>query len=213
MNMPFDHQRTEWMRWRWFAMLLGCLMFGGRGGAAEPANAKTPPVAEDLFAEGYIPRIRIQISGAGLDSLRQRPRTYVTATIREGNDVYTNVSIRLKGGPGSFRSLDDKPAFTLNFDRLADGQKFHGLKKFHLNNSVQDSTYLAEKISRELFEAAGVPAPRAGHATVEVNGEGLGFYVLIEGIDKQFLRRYFKDAKGNVYGAEVAQKGIKRYVK
>ncbi|MBI3417322.1 MAG: CotH kinase family protein, partial [Verrucomicrobia bacterium] len=181
------------------ALLLVWVAGAAHSGAVERTSAKASPVAEDIFAQGYIPRIRIQISGAGLESLRQRPRTYVPATLREGNVVYTNVSIRLKGGPGSFRPLDDKPAFTLNFDRLAEGQKFHGLKKIHLNNSVQDSTYLAEKISRELFEAAGVPAPRAAHATVEVNGEALGFYVLIEGIDKQFLHRYFKDAKGNVY--------------
>jgi hypothetical protein len=123
------------------------------------------------------------------------------------------VAVRLKGGPGSFRPLEDKPAFTVNFGRMAPGQKFHGLKKLHLNNSVQDHTYLAEKISRELFDAAGVPTPRAGHAAVDVNGRPLGFYVLIEGIDKQFLRRYFKDTKGNLYdghsGSDVTRTGMR----
>ena len=51
------------------------------------------------------------------------------------------------------------------------------------NNSVQDSTYLSEKICREMFEAAGVPSPRAGHAVVEFDGRLLGLYVLVEGID------------------------------
>jgi hypothetical protein len=135
-----------------------------------------------------------------MDQLRQHPRTYVSGTIREGNVTYTNVAIRLKGGPGSSRPVDDnKPAFTVNFDRLAPGQKFHGLKKLHLNNSVQDGSYLSEKISRELFEAAGVPAPRAAHAVVEFNGREPGVYVLVEGINKQFLRRYFKDTLGNLY--------------
>src|SRR5205814_289689 len=91
------------------------------------------------------------------------------------------------------------PAFTLNFDRFVPGQTFHGLKKVHLNNSVQDRTFLSEKISRELFEAAGVPVPRAGNAQVALNGRPLGMYVLVEGIDKQFLRRYFDDVSGNVY--------------
>ena len=31
-------------------------------------------------------------------------------------------------------------------------------------------------------------APRAGNATVEFNGRVLGFYVLVEGINKQFAR-------------------------
>jgi hypothetical protein len=160
---------------------------------------KKPTPALDIFADGHIPALRLEINGQGMDSLRRSPRTYVSATVREGTMAYTNVAIHLKGGPGSFRKLDDYPAFTLNFDRFAEGQRFHGLKKIHLNNSVQDRTYLSEKISRELFEAAGVPAPRAGHAGVTLNGEGLGLYVLVEGVNKQFLGRYFKDTSGNVY--------------
>jgi spore coat protein H len=95
--------------------------------------------------------------------------------------------------------VDDRPAFTLNFDRKAPGQKFHGLKKIHLNNSVQDSSYLNEKISREIFESAGVPVPRAGHAVLRFNGRPMGMYVLVEGVNKQFLKRYFSDPSGNVY--------------
>ncbi|MFO1500570.1 MAG: CotH kinase family protein [Verrucomicrobiota bacterium] len=156
-------------------------------------------LAKQLFDEDVIPKIQLDISAEGLERLRQRPRKYVVATVREGAKTYTNVCVRLKGGPGSFRSLDDKPAWTLNFGRQAPGQRFHGLKKFHLNNSVQDHTYLCEKISRELFDAAGVPAPRAGHAWVQMNGRNLGFYVLIEGIDKHFFKRYFTDTGGNLY--------------
>lgn len=169
------------------------------------AGAKFPPpqpetVADDLFVQESIPHLRLELSQAAMARLRQSPRAYVAGTIREGATIYTNVAIRLKGGPGSFRNLDDgKPAFTINFARAVPGQKFHGLKKIHLNNSVQDGSFLGEKISRELFLAAGVPAPRAGHATVQLNGETLGFYVLIEGIDKQFLKRHFKNPDGNLY--------------
>ena len=108
------------------------------------------------------------------------------------------MAIHLKGGPGSYRQLGDVPSFTVNFDRFAPGQTFHGMKKIHLNNSVQDRSFLSEKISRELFEAAGVPAPRAGNAKVTFNGRE-GLYVLVEGVNKQFLKRYFKNVKGNVY--------------
>ncbi|MBL9168928.1 MAG: CotH kinase family protein [Verrucomicrobiales bacterium] len=140
-----------------------------------------------------------------MDQLRQKPRKYVSGRVVEGTRVYTNVSIRLKGGPGSFRPLDERPAFTVNFDRLAPGQTFHGLKKIHLNNSVQDSSYLAEKLCREMFEAAGVPAPRAGHALVALNARNLGLFVLVEGVNKQFLKRHFSDAGGNVYDGHAQQ--------
>ena len=178
---------------------LAIIVTAARGDTpAHKGDQKSPP-GEDLFIDGYIPSLHIQIPDEGVAGLRRNPRKYVRATVKEGTIVYTNVAIHLKGGPGSFRQLDDYPAFTLNFDRFAEGQRFHGLKKMHLNNSVQDRTFLSEKISRELFEAAGVPAPRAGNAKVDFNGHELGLYVLVEGVNKQFLRRYFKDTTGNVY--------------
>ena len=176
--------------------------------AASKTNL-SPAVADDLFTDLVIPRLQITLESSELSKLRRNPREYVLSTVKEGDTIYTNVAIRLKGGPGSYRELHDQPSFTVNFDQFAPGQKFHGLKKIHLNSSVQDRSLLEEKISRELFDAAGVPAPRAGHAHVTFNERTLGLYVLIEGVNKQFLKRYFKDAGGNVYdghsGNEVDQ--------
>jgi spore coat protein H len=178
-----------------------------------PSRAQAPTVsisgkpvpALDLFEKGEIPRVRLELSDDAMERLRKTPRKYVVGAVVEGARRYTNVSIRLKGGPGSFRPLEDRPAFTVNFDRQAPGQTFHGLKKLHLNNSVQDSSYLSEMLCREMFEAAGVPAPRAGHAVVALNDRRLGLYVLIEGVNKQFLKRYFPQAGGNVYDGHSQQ--------
>jgi spore coat protein CotH len=160
--------------------------------------------ADAIFDNPTLLRIQIQIPQSGLSSLRQtrsekRPRPTVQATIREGNLVYTNVAVHLKGAAGSFRSIDDKPAFTLKFDKFIPDQTFHGLHKISLNNSVQDGTYLCEQISRELFIAAGVPAPRASHGLVELNGRPLGLYVVLEGSNRQFLKRFFDNPDGNLY--------------
>src|SRR5205085_10908381 len=51
----------------------------------------------------------------------------------------------------------------------------------------------------ELFRSAGVPAPRVTNARVKLNGRDLGLYVLIEGVNKTFLKRYFQNAQGNLY--------------
>jgi hypothetical protein len=162
---------------------------------------------DDIFKDLEIPRIQILLESAELSKLKSNPREYVRATVREGDQEYTNVAVRLKGSAGSYRDINDRPSFTVNFDKFVEGQKFHGLKKIHLNSSVQDQSLLEEKISREIFEAAGVPAPRAGHAQVTFNKRLLGLYVLIEGVNKQFLKRHFDDTSGNVYegksGAEI----------
>lgn len=163
---------------------------------------------DELFAEQTSVRhLQIEISKEGIDTLRrynfrrgnESERESVSATVREGTLLWTNVAVHLKGQLGSFRSIDDKPALTLNFDKWADDQKFHGLQKISLNNSVQDPSYVNEKICREIYNAAGVPTPRSDYATMELNGNYLGLFVLTEGWNKQFLARYFRNTKGNFY--------------
>ena len=167
----------------------------------------------DLFRDGNIPKIHIEVPEAGMATLRkyrwkwggnEDERIPVAATVKEGQTIYTNVALRLKGAAGSFRPVDQNPGLTLNFDKWADGQRFHGLQKLSLNNSLQDQTFCSDKFSRELYLKAGVPVPRAGHARVYLNGRDLGLYVLTEGWNKQFLHRFFKNAAGNLYDCGFA---------
>jgi len=181
-------------------------------GAVATTSAQTGPTkssaGDDLFTNSAIRRLSIEIAPAGIAELRNyrwrrdtsdEDRKDVPATVREGDSVWTNVAVHLKGAAGSFRPVDTRPALTLNFDKFADGQRFHGLQKISLNNSVQDPAYFNEKLSREIFIKAGVPVPRSDYAMVELNGRALGLYVLVEGWNKQFLRRYFDNVQGNLY--------------
>src|SRR5262245_54037695 len=90
------------------AFLCAVLAAGIYPGDAARSETNSALPGDDLFKLGHIPQIQVLLSPAAMDQLGQRPRTYVIGTIREGNVTYTNVSIRLKGGPGSFRSLDDR---------------------------------------------------------------------------------------------------------
>jgi spore coat protein CotH len=159
----------------------------------------------DLFAGRMVLRFQIEIPPEGIrelstpDSGDSQHRPSALATVKENGHTYTNVALHLKGGFGSYRPLDKNPGLTLNFEKHAPGQTFHGLTKFSLNNSVQDPSFLNEKISRELFNLAGTPAPRAAFTTVELNGRKLGIHVLTEGFNKQFLRHYFTNVHGNLY--------------
>lgn len=166
---------------------------------------------EVFFREGKIPKLRIEISPEELTKLNKDARSFVRCTVREGEDfLYREVGIHLKGAAGSFRPVNDRPALTLNFDKFRERQKFHGLDKLHLNNSVQDGIYLNEHLGSVLFNAAGVPTPRISHARVWLNGRDLGFYVLKEGFDTQFLKNHFGSKAGNFYDggfcADIDQK-------
>lgn len=160
---------------------------------------------EDLFADGQITRLELEISTNDLPQIRdqklsfQRARPSYAITVREGDRTYRHVSMHLKGSFGSFRNIDSKPSITLNFGEASDPQHFHGLKKISLNNSVQDPTYISEKFTRELFRKVGVPCPRVGYATVTVNGRDMGLYLLVESYGRQFLKQHFEDTSGNLY--------------
>lgn len=172
----------------------------------EIPKAREMGLDEDLFASDTLVRIDIKIPDSGLNILRRYhwqmgndARQDASATVYEGQKVYSKVAVHLKGSAGSFQSVDGAPSLTLNFDKVVRGQTFHGLKKIHLNASHQDSSLVSEQLCRELFNAAGVPTPRATQARVSLNGRDLGVYVLVEGANKQFLKRHFKDADGVLY--------------
>lgn len=219
---------VAWMRW---TMPPGPMpRFGNQGmGFAEGRDVngqwrrrrepspKFKPVSaipKDLF------RVEIEVNPRDVETLRgyqwngwqgrggggaNQERPEVKVTVREGGETYTDVALHPKGSAGSFRAFDDKPAMTLNFSKHKKGQTFHGYSKISLNNSVQDPSYLSEIICREMFVEAGVPAPKVEHATVVLNGQDLGLYVVSEGWGKPFLRRFFKNVDGNLYDSGFVQ--------
>jgi hypothetical protein len=165
-----------------------------------PLSSHAVPPGQQLFTDGKVRTFRIQVEEPGLSVLNKNDRSYVRATVSEGTNVFKDVGIHLKG-MGSFRPFNEKPSFSVKFDRFAPDQKYQGLSKFMLNNASQDPTYLAELIATQMYRDAGLPAARVTHAFVEVNGRPLGLYVLIEAMNKDFLKQYFRNAKGNLYEA------------
>jgi hypothetical protein len=166
-------------------------------GPAAPASAPWP--GHDLFTNGAIPRLHLDIRPADIARLRQQPREFVPVTLTEAHAVYPNVAVHLKGSLGSFRPIDDKPALTLDFSLLQPDRKFHGLRRIHLNNSVEDPSCANEKLGSEWFQAAGIPAARVTRALVTLNERPLGLYVLIEGFTEDFLACHFKQIGGDLF--------------
>ncbi len=165
----------------------------------QTAKQKGDP-GEKFFKKPVVHELRVDISPPELQLLRNNNRAYVRADLKEGPDkVYNSVGVKLKGAAGSFRGVDDRPALTLNMDKYAKKQDFHSLDKFHLNNSVQDGSYLNEAVCYEICRQAGVPAARATHAHVWLNNRDLGLYVVKEGFDRKFLKLHFEHTEGNLY--------------
>ena len=185
------------MRLLCFGILLTGLAF------VMPSSTRAQKASEEsdaFFKSPKVTRVDIEIGDKEMESLRREQRKYVKATIKvEGQVVGRDVGIHLKGAAGSLRAIDDKPGLTINMDKFVDGQRFHGMDKWHLSNSVQDPSYISEYICGELFRAAGVPASRVSFAIVTINGKKKGMYYLKEGYDNFFLKRHFGGDEGNFY--------------
>jgi spore coat protein H len=169
----------------------------------KPGSRKARQAADDAAAAavftGPIQRFTITFVPAELNKLRDNPRSPVSCSVSVGTQRFEKVLIHVKGSAGSTRSVDDNPALTLNFDKLVPGQRFNGLDKIHLNNSVQDPSLLSEQLGRRLYEQVGIPTARATQALVTFDGRDLGPYVLKEGYNRSFLRRHYPDPTGNFY--------------
>ena len=189
--------RTRFLA-RWAQQIAVAQIFAAA--ALMAGDAPRSASSEQLLRLGNVVEIHLQIARDGWESLRNDQRGYVRASLSEGGQTYGEVGLRLKGSAGSFRPVDsEKPGFTIKVNQFVRGQRFHGLRKFLLNNAVQDPTYVSESVGNELFRAAGVPAARSCHARVYLNERDLGLYVLFEAISRDFLALNFTNPDGNIY--------------
>src|SRR5436190_14815176 len=140
------------------ALLLGVLIVAptSRGASYKPGDKSSNRETDELFSGRTVLELSIEVDAQGLETLRANSsnrynspnRPDALATVREGTNIYRRVAVHLKGSAGSFRGLDDKPSFTLHFSAHDAAQRFHGLQKISLNNSVQDPTYMCEFLAR-----------------------------------------------------------------
>ena len=141
------------------------------GLAASPAWTAAGAGREDgtaLFEPPAVWTVQLTVSAESCESLRKKPRDWVEADVSVDGRTYPRAGLHLKSTT-SFLPLDKKASFTLSFNKNTAGQRFHGLRKIHLNNSVQDSSYVCEHVAGELFRKAGVPCARSAWARVRLN--------------------------------------------
>ncbi len=171
--------------------------------AARTAGTLTPrpDASARLFDPSKVHEVSVTIPADQLSVLKPGGDERARAQLTVDGKTLANVGVRVKQGLGSFRWLDGKTGFSVKTDEFVDGQAIFGEKKFTLNNSITDPSFVADQLTYDVFRAAGIPAPRTALANLHVNGELFGLYVLREALDKRFLERNFRDPDGNLYEA------------
>ena len=174
------------------------------------------------------------------DSSPIRPRRFSFAIkfdekFDEDEGVYS--CIDMNGNPAS---VDGAPCLGIVGQDIpeypeADDRVFMGVEKIRFRFNRSDPSYQREVLSHQLLNQIGVPAARAAHAQIELVITGMpgqtlfdqplpqsynmGVFVMVEQIDKPFLKRYFDEndfifkvgAPGNLAGPEAVDTACDPY--
>lgn len=97
-----------------------------------------------------------------------------------------------------------KPSMNIKLDKFvkkngAEAVKLWGTDSLILNNSLQDSSYVRQCLSYQIFAKAGIPSPLCNFAHVFVNGEDYGVFVNLQPMKKSFIESKFGLPLGNLY--------------
>lgn len=161
-------------------------------------NASEVPVFSVTFAEGKWEQLQE-------DALLEE---YVEAELNYADKDIGSIGVRFKGAYGSLvlcfdaqgNQICPKLSMKLKFDETDPAKRFYGMKRINFHAMVRDPSKLHDKISYQLFREMGVIAPRSSWARLEVNGESLGLFALVEEIDGRFTEdRWPDDGDGNLY--------------
>jgi hypothetical protein len=178
--------------------------------------AKFDPAGRLLFDPTRVVQVHLHMKPADWEQLRHQVRTVGHGYAREpfgpapaspftwfparldiGDQRGLRVEVRKKGFLGSLHS--ERPALRVDVGRVVAGQKVAGLRRLVLNNGEDGGAWFRQCLGYEIFRAAGHSAPRCAFARVRINGRDLGVYVLLEAVDKAFLKRNFGSSAGALF--------------
>ena len=165
-----------------------------------------------MFDESYVHEIRIYFEQAGFwDTLSQHFYLSVDTSLEnvplparvmiDGNEL-DSVGVSQKGyysNWGAGNSL--KKPLKLDFNEFVSGAAYDDLKSLSLQNAFMDPSMMRDMLSYRILRDFGVAAPRSAYAKVFINDQYWGLYVLVESVNKTFLKEHFGNNDGNLYKA------------
>jgi len=113
----------------------------------------------------------------------------------DGNS-YRDVGVHFHG-TSSFMGVPDgsKRSLVLTLDFIHRNQNLGGYRKLILLNSHEDPSFLRTVLAFEIARDY-IPAPKANHVRLVINGESWGVYVNQQFFNKDFVREWFGTTKG-----------------
>lgn len=157
-----------------------------------------------IFDDTVIAEVHVEIDSVSLNNLLHPDSLYnnteypASFIFKKGIEIDTllNIGFRLRGNTSR---ASQKKSFKVSFNTFEQGREYKGLDKMNLNGEHNDPTIMRSKLSWDIFEKIGVPAPRANHVKLFINDEYHGLYLNVEHIDDEFVNNRFGTDAGNLY--------------
>lgn len=129
------------------------------------------------------------------------PQRYFKCNITFDGIVLNNCGFKEKGNASNwFTSIGKKKPLKISFDEFTN-QTLDGLKKININNFTNDPSGLHDVICFKLMRDVVTTASRTSFTKVFIDDEYIGIYLIIENVDKTFLKMHYGSANndGNLY--------------
>ena len=168
-----------------------------------------------IFDQSQLHTFELTLSPSDLQKINADPAAeeYVEGKLTFNGETIEPVGIRYKGSIGAFvgcltgrdwanpsgSKTCTKLSMKVKINWNDPEARFYGLKKLQFHSQNNDDSQMRDRLGYYFFREMGVPAPRAVHARLVINGEYSGVYALIEQIDGRFTRQNFDDGTGNLY--------------
>lgn len=155
-----------------------------------------------LYIDTVVPRIDISINPDTLDWIYDHPDSdiefHAIFVFNNGTivDTINPVGFRLRGNTSRQSA---KKSFKVSFNTFTSGGKYYGVEKLNLNGEHNDPSIMRSKVMWDILRKMEVPAPRANHVQLYINGNYHGLYINVEHIDEEFVLTRFGNNDGNLF--------------
>jgi spore coat protein H len=160
------------------------------------------PADGPIYRDDMVPRVDISIPPDTLDWIYENTESFhefradFVFTTDTLSDTIRDIGFRLRGNTSR---VSEKKSFKVSFNTFQSGRNYFGVEKLNLNGEHNDPSVIRAKIAMDLFRDFGIPAPRANHVAVYINGDYYGLYINVEHIDEEFAFSRFDNKNGNLF--------------
>lgn len=176
--------------------------FGRLPGAGEPPEMPIDGQQSELQEDGVQPELPPEGEFPAMPGGFERPEVPEGFQPPGGRQGFQGGGMH---NMGAAASGEVKIPFLIKFDEFVDGQTYQGYERIAVRTYgiTPDAAMMEEPVTNDIVRLVGLPATQTAFTGFQMNDNQEQLYVISEIIDEHYLAKYFDNAYGVLYKAEV----------